>query len=87
MKVVVLTKEGMDYSRDVSDFLSEFERRTGKELEVLDPETREGESFARVYDVVEYPAIVAIEEDGREIMSWRGPELPTINEVSYYSGA
>ena len=85
MRVVVVTKEGMDYSRSVGDWLREFERRTGKELEVVDPETREGVSFAMVYGVVEYPTILAIADDGKVMMNWRGSILPTIDEVSYYA--
>jgi len=85
MRVVVVTKEGRDYSRGVNDWLREFERRTGKELEVMDPDTREGEGFSRTYGVVEYPTILALSEDGKVMMSWRGATLPTINEVSYYA--
>ena len=85
MRVVVVTKEGRDYSRAVGDWLREFERRTGMELEVLDPDTREGSGFAGVYGIVEYPTILAISNDGKLMMSWRGAMLPTIDEVSFYA--
>lgn len=85
MRVVAVTREGMDYSRGVNDWLREFERRTGREVEVLDPDTREGDGFARTYDVVEYPTIVALAEDGKLLASWRGATMPTIDEVSYYA--
>jgi len=86
VRVVVVTKEGMDYSRGVNDWLREFERRVGKELEVVDPETREGVGFAEVYGVVEYPTILALSDEGKLMNSWRGQVLPKIDEVSYYAG-
>ena len=85
MRTVVVTKEGRDYSRAVGDWLREFERRVGRELEVVDPDSREGGDFARVYDVVEYPTILALAEDGRVRASWRGEILPTIDEVAFYA--
>lgn len=84
MRVVVVTKENMDYSRSVDMFLDDFARRTGKTLEVLDPMSKDGESFCRAYDIVEYPTIVALGDDGQMQNMWRGTSLPTINEVSYY---
>ena len=85
MRVVAVAKDNTDYTRVVSEFLEAFRRQTGRELELLDPETREGESFCRTYDIVEYPSIVALSNDGRVQYMWRGAMLPTISEVSYYA--
>lgn len=84
MRVVIVWKDYTDYSREVIDWTRELNRRTGKELESLDPDSRDGESFARAYDIVEYPTIIAITDDGREQKRWIGTPLPTISEVSYY---
>jgi hypothetical protein len=84
MRVVVITKDNMDYSRAVQTFLDDFARRTGKTLEVMDPVSRDGESLCRAYDIVEYPTILALGDDGQMQNMWRGTSLPTINEVSYY---
>ena len=84
MRAVVVYKEMSDHAREVSDYLRDFARQTGRELEIVDPESREGADFCRVYDVVEYPTILALSDDGRFIKMWRGRPLPTINEVSYY---
>ncbi|MGB4957763.1 MAG: hypothetical protein WBO49_04905 [Candidatus Saccharimonas sp.] len=85
MRVVAVAKDNTDYTRAVSEFLEAFRRQTGRELELLDPETREGESFCRTYDIVEYPSIVALSNDGQVQYMWRGAMLPTISEVSYYA--
>lgn len=84
MRVVVITKDNMDYTRDIDTFLENFTRQTGKTVEVLDPETKEGDSFARAYDIVEYPTIIALSDDGQLLNMWIGKSLPTINEVSFY---
>ena len=84
MRVVVISKDKTDYARTVFDYLHDFTHQTGKELEVIDPETREGDQFCEVYNIVEYPTIIAVANDGSMQNIWRGLPLPTINEVSYY---
>jgi hypothetical protein len=84
MKVVVVYKRESDYARTVIDWLRDFTRQTGKTLEELDPDTREGASFCRTYDIVEYPSLVALDADSQVQNMWRGTMLPTISEVSYY---
>lgn len=84
MKVIVVYRDNTDYARTVTDYLRDFERQTGKILEVLDPDTAEGADFCRTYDVVEYPSLVAVSDDSQIQNLWRGIPLPTITEVSYY---
>ena len=85
MRVVVITKDQTDYAREVSDYVFEFERRTGHELEILDPESREGISFTTTYDILEFPTIVALSGGGQMQNMWKGRPLPTISELSYYT--
>ena len=84
MKVKIIYKQQMDYTRAVEDWLRDFERRTGKTIETMDPESREGVMFCRTYDILEFPSIVALDGEGAVQNIWRGAMLPTINEVSYY---
>lgn len=84
MKTIVIYKEATDYARQVTDFLRDFNRQTGHELETINPDTADGTDFCRTYDIVEYPTIVAISDDGALQQMWRGLPLPTISEVSYY---
>lgn len=85
MRAVVVYKEESDHAREVISYLADFARQTGRELEVVDPETAEGASFCRTYDIVEYPSIIALSDDGVMQNLWRGRPLPTIGEVSYYA--
>ena len=84
MKTFVVYKSESDHARDVLTFLSDFTRQTGRVLETVDPETREGASICRTYDIVEYPSVVALDDNGVLQNLWRGLPLPTISEVSYY---
>ncbi len=84
MSVRVIYKEASDHSRDTVTFLHDFERRTGVSLDVLDPDTRDGAEICRLYDIVQYPAILATDESGVMLNAWQGLPLPTIDEVSYY---
>jgi len=84
MRVVVIYKEETDYARQVIDFLHDFQRQTGHELETLNPETHDGIGFCETYDIVEYPTVVALSDDGKLQNNWRGLPLPTISEVSFY---
>ena len=85
MRVVVIYKVESDHAREVLDYLRDFERQTGRTLEEVDPESREGADFCRVYDIVEYPTVIALSDDGQLQNQWRGRPLPTISEVSYYA--
>lgn len=84
MRVVVIYKDNTDYTRTVLDYLRDFERQTGHQLETLDPDTPGGVQFCGTYDIVEYPTIIAISDDTVMQNSWRGLPLPTISELSYY---
>ena len=83
MRVVCIYRENQDYSRTVDEWLENFRRQTGKEIETMNPD--ENTSFCETYDIVEYPTILALDESGKICASWRGKELPLINEVSFYA--
>jgi len=84
MRVVVVFKDRTDTTRDVETFLRDFTHQTGHELESLDPESMAGIDFCRAYDIVEYPSVIALTDEGQMLNLWRGIPLPTISEVSYY---
>jgi hypothetical protein len=84
MRIVVIYKDKTDYAREVTEYLDYFKRQTGHVIETLDPDTKDGADFCRTYDIVEYPSVVAISDDGTLQSLWRGLPLPTVDEVSYY---
>lgn len=84
MRVVVVYKEQTDYARQADSYMFDFKRLTGHDLEVINPETRDGIGFCETYDIVEYPTIVALSDSGQMQNMWRGLPLPTMSEVSFY---
>lgn len=82
MRVVCVYRDNQDYSRSVNEWLSNLHRQTGKEIEIINPDN--DPKFCEAYDVVEYPTILALGEQGDVRASWRGPNLPLIDDVLYY---
>ena len=58
--------------------------KTGHDILEVDPDTADGADTCRAYDIVEYPTLIALSDDGRLQNMWRGRPLPTISEVSFY---
>ncbi len=81
-RVVCVCREGMDYSRSVFDWIEDFRRQTGRTIEVLDPDVED--EFCKTYDIVQYPTIIALDEQGSVLASWRGLPMPLRDEVNYY---
>lgn len=84
MKITIVYREESDHAREVFDFLSDFEKRTGQTIEEINPDSPRNEFFIRAYDIVEYPTILALTDEGKVLNQWRGRPLPMIDEVSYY---
>jgi protein-disulfide isomerase-like protein with CxxC motif len=84
MRVVVIYKDNTDHAREVTDYMRDFKQQTGHDLETLDPESRDGVSFCRSYDILQFPTLIAISDEGQMQNIWQGTPLPTISEVSYY---
>lgn len=84
MKVVCLWKDNTDYAREVTEWLVAYREQTGQAAESLDPDTIDGEIFARAHDVVEYPSILAVDDSSVTLKLWKGRPLPQIDEVAYY---
>ena len=84
MSVSVIYKESSEHARAVIEFLHEFEKLTTHKLIEVNPDSREGAEICRLYEIVEYPTVIATTDDGQLRNMWQGSPLPTINEVSYY---
>lgn len=82
MRVVCIYRDNQDYTRSVDEWLENFRRQTGHEIETMNPD--ENPSFCETYDIVEYPTIIALGNTGEVRDMWRGRTLPLINEVLYY---
>ncbi len=84
MRIVVVYKDVSDHGREVREYVDDFKRQTGLEIEQINPDDSRNQFFLQAYDIVEYPTILAITDDGRLLQMWRGRPLPLIDEVVYY---
>jgi hypothetical protein len=83
MKTLLLYRPNSEHERQALDYLRDFTMQTGKTLPTLDPDSREGVEMCRLYDIMEFPAIIALDGEGHVQGVWTGT-LPTYGEVSYY---
>ena len=82
MRLICVFRDNEDYTRSVTDWLENFYRQTGREIETMNPD--ENPTFCETYDLVEYPTFIALGNDGSVRAIWSGKNLPLINEVLYY---
>ncbi len=84
MKALILYRPNSEHERAVIDFEHDFTRRTQNKLEMISLDTREGANMAELYDVVQYPAVIAVDNQGKLLKLWQG-DVPLINELSYFT--
>lgn len=79
--ITILYRPNSEHERAVMDFQRELARNQII-TQMVNIDSRDGSVIARLYDIVQYPGVLAIERDGRLIQAWSG-ELPLIDQVSY----
>jgi hypothetical protein len=84
MKTMLIYRPNSEHERQALDYLRDFAAQTGKKLPSVDPDTPEGAEICRLYDVVQYPTVVATDNEGHIQNMWSGDQLPTFSELSYY---
>jgi len=84
MKAMIFYRPNSEHERIVDDYVRDFARQTGKDLPMIDMNTRDGAAKAQVYDLMKFPSIVATDDEGRMLQVWQDDLLPRFDEVSYY---
>ena len=54
MRVVIVVKQHSEFASEAEMWKRDFEYEARKEVELIDPETIDGEMFARARDIVQY---------------------------------
>ena len=86
VKLLILYRPNSDHATEVESYVRDLEHQhnlDGK-AELVSVNTREGAAMASLYDVVQYPSILAIASDGRLLNLWQGKPLPLMDEVAGY---
>jgi len=86
MKLLVLYRPDSEHASRTESFLREFSQRYPdiNRIDVLDLNTRDGAATASIYDVMQYPALIAATDDGIAQQVWQGDMLPLMSDVSSY---
>lgn len=87
MKLVILYHLKDEFSTMVENFADDCKKRTNREINLVDVDSREGTSLATVYGIVNYPAELVTKDDGQLMKYWEGSELPLYDEVMGYLNA
>jgi len=89
MNVLVLYRPNTEYRSAVDEFVRSFQQRAADayKIELLSVDTREGSVKAQLYDVMQFPAVLVVDDQGLMQQMWVGENLPLIDEVIAYSRA
>lgn len=86
MKVIVLYRPNSEHGRLVDEFIRDYQAQEGdRKLEILNIDSRDGGALASLYDIVQYPAILVLQDNGYLHKFWQGSQLPLMNEVASYA--
>lgn len=84
--MLILYRPKSEQARAVETFIHDFTARySDGHLEIVDVDSRDGIATASLYDVMQYPTILALRNDGSVLKSWEGETLPLMDEVAYYT--
>ena len=76
MKIVILYHPQSDHSRIIEEYVHDFAKRNPEvSLEAMSVDTRDGANMATTYDVVSYPTMIAVRENGELTQAWPGLPL------------
>jgi hypothetical protein len=86
MKVMVIYRPRSEHGRKVEDFLRDLDRMNPgpDRVEKIDVDTREGSAIASLYDVMSYPKVMVLADDGRLLQDWDSGTMPLLTDISYY---
>ena len=84
MKACILYRPKSEFARMVEDYARDFKRTKALDIELIDLNTREGDSKAKLYDIVRYPCLMIVQENGQLIKNWQGENFPLMNELAVY---
>ncbi|HUS26829.1 MAG TPA: hypothetical protein VMY99_05785 [Nevskiaceae bacterium] len=86
VKLLILYRPNSDHASAVESFVRDFQQQhdLGNKLELVSLNTRDGAATANLYDVMSYPAILALADNGSVLNLWQGQPLPLMDEVAGY---
>lgn len=85
VKLLILYKPSSEHARSIDDFVHMYQARYPEaKIELHNIDRRDGAAEATLYDIMSFPAILALRIDGQPLQVWQGTTLPLIDEVAAY---
>lgn len=84
MKIIALYRDESDHARTMITYVEDFRRRTGHEIEHVEVDSRRGSELVEIYSLMQYPALLALDDEGKLLKAWQG-DMPLMNELSFYT--
>lgn len=84
MKALVIYRPDSEQARSVEEFIRNFRDRTGRDIELINIDSKDGLSIASLYDIMQHPAVLVTQDDGALVKDWVGDNLPLIDDVAGY---
>lgn len=84
MKVIILYRLLSDHARKVEEFAHDIERQQNVTPELINADTPEGSEMQKLYDITNFPAVLALRNDGQLMQLWAGEQLPLMGEVAAF---
>ncbi len=86
MKAVILYRPNSEHASKVETFVHDFNyQQPGHEVELVSLDSVEGAEMAKLHDIMEYPAVLALGPEGQPLRTWQGAQMPLISELAYYA--
>lgn len=85
MKVVILYRPNSEHESAVLSYARDYKIQRGKDLQLLSLDSVEGAAKAKLYDIVRYPAVIAVADDGQLLQLWQDDHLPLMNDLDFYT--
>ena len=87
VKLLILYRPESEHATAIESFVRDFghQYEAAKRVELQSLNTRDGAATASIYDVMSYPAILALADDGSVLNMWQGVPLPLMDEVAAYA--
>ena len=85
--MVILYRPNSEHETEILAFVRDFqhEYEAARKVEMVSLNTRDGAAMASLYDIMTYPAILALTNDGKPLNIWQGFPLPLMDEIAGYA--
>lgn len=83
MRIYIFHRDAAHTRLDVKHYLRELSPEVAQRVELVNVDSPDGDTKAKVYDIVSYPATLVAQDDGQQVRLWQG-EFPPRSELGIY---